>query len=89
MTRADRSLIRQCIVDAAHNCATDQRVVLTRDVRDALRERGADPTLPEMRRTRLLEMADAMNLFCQGVDGEMSALGQELPGPRRTSPSWI
>lgn len=71
MTRADRSLIRQCILDAAQRCVTDQRPVLTRDVRDALRERGGDATLPEMRRTRLLEMADAMTLFCQGVDGEM------------------
>ncbi|KVC95084.1 conjugal transfer protein [Burkholderia ubonensis] len=71
MTRADRSLIRQCILDAAHRCARDQRAVLTRDVRDALRERSRDALLPEVRRARLLEMADAMDMFCQGVDGEM------------------
>mgnify|MGYP006170054395 CR=1 FL=1 len=34
-------------------------------------KRGQDPTLPEMRRVRLLEMADAMDMFCQGTDGEM------------------
>jgi conjugative transfer ATPase len=71
MTRADRSLIRQCILDAAHDCAAHKRTVLTRNVRDALRERARDATLPEMRRARLLEMADAMEMFCQGVDGEM------------------
>ncbi|HMM53349.1 MAG TPA: conjugative transfer ATPase, partial [Burkholderiaceae bacterium] len=71
MTRADRSLIRQCILDAAQHCVADRRTVLTRDVRDALRERARDATLPEMRRARLLEMADAMDMFCQGVDGEM------------------
>ena len=71
MTRADRSLIRQCILDAAQHCVADERTVLTRDVRDALRERARDATLPEMRRARLLEMADAMDMFCQGVDGEM------------------
>lgn len=71
MTRADRSLIRQCILDAAQRCVADKRTVLTRDVRDALRERGRDTTLPEIRRTRLLEMADAMDMFCQGADGEM------------------
>ncbi|MFL9883187.1 conjugative transfer ATPase [Paraburkholderia agricolaris] len=71
MTRADRSLIRQCILDAAHRCVADKRTVLTRDVRDALRERARDTTLPEMRRARLLEMADAMDMFCQGVDGDM------------------
>lgn len=71
MTRADRSLIRQCILEAAQRCVRERRTVLTRDVRDALRERGRDATLPESRRTRLLEMADAMDMFCQGVDGEM------------------
>ena len=71
MTRADRSLIRQCILDAAQRCAAEKRTVLTCDVRDALRERARDATLPEMRRARLLEMADAMEMFCQGVDGEM------------------
>ncbi|WP_241240464.1 conjugative transfer ATPase [Pseudomonas aeruginosa] len=71
MTRADRSLIRQCILDAAKHCAIEKRTVLTRDVRDALRERGGDASLPETRRTRLLEMADAMDVFCQGADGEM------------------
>ncbi|WCM86857.1 conjugative transfer ATPase [Acidovorax sp. NCPPB 3576] len=71
MTRADRSLIRQCILDAAQRCTSERRNVLTRDVRDALRERSRDSTLPESRRTRLLEMADAMDMFCQGVDGEM------------------
>ncbi|MBK0032601.1 conjugative transfer ATPase [Erwinia sp. S43] len=71
MTRADRSLIRQCILEAAQRCVSEKRTVLTRDVRDALRERGRDPTLPETRRTRLLEMSDAMDMFCQGIDGEM------------------
>lgn len=71
MTRADRSLIRQCILDAAEYCVDEERTVLTRDVRNALRNRGQDPSLPEMRRVRLLEMADAMDMFCQGTDGEM------------------
>lgn len=71
MTRADRSLIRQCLLDAAQRCVVERRTVLTRDVRDALRERGRDTALPEVRRTRLLEMADAMDMFCQGADGEM------------------
>ncbi|MCY1271071.1 conjugative transfer ATPase [compost metagenome] len=71
MTRADRSLIRQCILDAAQRCVADKRMVLTRDVRNALRGRAQDSTLPEIRRARLVEMADAMDMFCQGVDGEM------------------
>lgn len=71
MTRADRSMIRQCVIDAAILCEKHDRMVLTQDIRDALRKRGQDHTLPEMRRNRLLEMADAMDMFCQGVDGDM------------------
>lgn len=71
MTRADRSLIRQCILDAARQRAAGQHVLLTQDVRDALRERSRDPLLPEVRRTRLQEMADAMDMFCQGVNDEL------------------
>lgn len=71
MTRADRSLLRQCILDAARECASRQRVVLPEDVRNALRIRSADSTLPQLRRDRLLEMADAMDMFCTGANGEM------------------
>ncbi|SDB35769.1 conjugative transfer ATPase [Pseudomonas sp. NFACC13-1] len=71
LTRADRSLIRQSILDAAQRCADEHRSVLTQDVRDAMRDRGRDTGLPESRRTRLLEMAEAMDLFCQGLDGEL------------------
>nr|BFD40877.1 conjugative transfer ATPase [Pseudomonas sp. FFPRI_1] len=71
MTRADRSLIRQCILDAAHRCKSETRSVLPSDVRDALRDRGRNTALPETRSARLLEMADAMDMFCQGADGEM------------------
>lgn len=71
MTRADRSLIRQGILNAAQHCNTQGRTVLTADVRDALRAMGNDPELPDSRRARLQEMADAMEIFCQGVDGEM------------------
>ncbi|NWC00527.1 conjugative transfer ATPase [Pseudomonas gingeri] len=71
LTRADRSLIRQCILNAAHTCVDQHRTVLTQDVRDALRDMGNDPTLPEPRRLRLLEMADALDMFCQGAEGEL------------------
>ncbi|WP_110972533.1 conjugative transfer ATPase [Pseudomonas huaxiensis] len=71
LTRADRSLIRQCIIQAAENCVATRRTVLTEDIRDALRRRGEDNHLPEARRVRLLEMAEAMDMFCQGLDGEM------------------
>lgn len=71
MTRADRSLVRQCIVDAAQTCVSASRPVLTQDVREALRRRSHDTALPDVRRAHLLEMADAMDIFCQGANGEM------------------
>jgi conjugative transfer ATPase len=71
LTRADRSLIRQCLLDAAKRCVAGKRTVLTRDVRDALRERAQDAGLPDARRARFSEMADAMDIFTQGADGEM------------------
>jgi conjugative transfer ATPase len=71
MTRADRSLIRQCILEAARQCVAVTRPVLTESIRDALRERSADRMLPEVRRTRLSEMADALDIFCQGANGEL------------------
>lgn len=71
MTRADRSLIRQCILDAARHGVSRNQPILTQDVRDALRRRAQNPQLPEPRRVRLLEMADAMDMFCQGMNGEL------------------
>lgn len=71
MTRADRSAIRQCILDAAATCSTANRVVLTEDVRDALKAMAADESIPESRRNRFMEMAEAMQIFCMGTEGEM------------------
>ncbi|MFK4135350.1 type IV secretory pathway, VirB4 component [Pseudomonas luteola] len=70
LTRADRSRIRKCIIDAAHVCVAENRTVLTRDVRDAIR-REAENTSNDITKGRLLDMADAMGIFCQGTDGAM------------------
>jgi hypothetical protein len=77
MTRADRSLIRQCILDAAEHCVAEKRTVsrATCAMRCAT---AARTRLPEMRRG-LLEMADAMDMFCQGTDGEMFDRGTPWP----------
>ncbi|MBI6855546.1 conjugative transfer ATPase [Pseudomonas cichorii] len=71
LTRADRSAIRHCILAAARTCAAARRTVLTQDVRDALAEAGKNDSIPEKRRERMLEMAEAMDMFCMGADGEM------------------
>lgn len=71
MTRADRSLLRQCILDAARSSVDANAPVLPASIRDALRNRAQDSALPEPRRARLLEMADAMDMFCQGVNAQL------------------
>lgn len=69
LSRADRSLIRHALVDAAQQCAASDRQVLTRDVRDALWRVAEDPSRPERRRERAQEMAESIDLFCQGFEG--------------------
>lgn len=71
LTRPDRAMIRQAIIDAATACHAAGRQTLTRDVRDALFVLAKDTTLPESRRNRAYEMAESMNLFCSGFEGEL------------------
>ena len=71
LTRADRSAIRQCILNAAKKCVTEQRIVLPEDIREALREMGLEPGIPDARSSRFLEMAEALSMFCMGTEGDM------------------
>ena len=71
LTRPDRAMIRQAIIAAAHACNREHRQTLTQDVRDALFAQSADATLPENRRDRAHEMAESMNIFCHGFEGEL------------------
>lgn len=71
LTRPDRAMIRQAIIDAATVCNRGGRQTLTQDVRDALFALAKENTLPENRRTRAYEMAESMNLFCSGFEGEL------------------
>ncbi|AMB86013.1 conjugal transfer protein [Pseudomonas agarici] len=71
LTRADRSAIRHCILGAAKTCVAAGRTVLTQDVRNALRAAGMTEGMPEPRRNRMLEMAEAMDMFCMGADGDI------------------
>ncbi|PUA42068.1 conjugative transfer ATPase [Pseudomonas protegens] len=71
LTRADRGALRHAILEAARLCVAEGRTVLTQDVREALRSAALDTSQPEARRNRLLEMADSIDLFCMGADGEM------------------
>ncbi|MFD1260400.1 conjugative transfer ATPase [Entomomonas asaccharolytica] len=71
LSRADRSLIRQCILDAATKCVKENRPILTEDVYFALKEAAKDPVIKENRSERINEMAESILLFTQGFDGEI------------------
>ncbi|EDW2262316.1 conjugative transfer ATPase [Salmonella enterica] len=71
LTRPDRAMIRQAILDAARTCYQAKRQTLTQDIRDALFTLAKDQTLPENRRSRAYEMAESMNMFCSGFEGEL------------------
>ena len=71
LTRADRSAIRHSILAAAKTCAKAGRSVLTQDIRDALKAAAQAEDSPETRRNRMQEMAESMDLFCMGSDGEI------------------
>ncbi|MBP2170712.1 conjugative transfer ATPase [Erwinia toletana] len=71
LTRPDRAMIRQAIIAAANICHQQQRQTLTQDVREALFVIAKDETLPAPRRNRAYEMAESINLFCSGFEGEL------------------
>ncbi len=70
-TRPDRAMLREAIIVAAQNSYQQQRQTLTQDVRDALFTLAQDSALPASRRARAWEMAESINLFCSGFEGEL------------------
>ncbi|MGP0172676.1 conjugative transfer ATPase [Pseudomonas sp. NCHU5208] len=71
MTRADRSMIRTAIFNAAVTTHELGIQTLPSHVRDALFGLSRDEDRPQRRRDRAAEMAESMNLFCQGFEGEL------------------
>ncbi|MEE6047255.1 conjugative transfer ATPase, partial [Avibacterium paragallinarum] len=70
MSRADRAQIRRAIMMAAEKTYAEGRQTLAGDVRDALEALSQHPDTREERRARLAEMAEAMDMFCTGINGK-------------------
>ena len=81
LTRSDRRTVRDAICRAAHYARMHDRPhVLTEDVVTALVALSFDETLSQRKRERAEEMADAMALFCDGLEGELfNRPGQSWP----------
>lgn len=71
ISRADRSMIREAILMAALATYADRVQTLPQHVKAALVELSQDPNRPDKRRDRASEMAEALELFCQGFEGEL------------------
>ena len=69
LSRADRMLIREAILDAGKYAMNDRRNALTEDVVAALRRISRNEDLHSSRRLRAREMSDGMALFKTGVAG--------------------
>lgn len=75
MSRSDRLLIRKGIVNAAvkkrelNESQNTKHIVLTEDVVAALKAIGNEPDRREKSAERAHDMAEAMELFCDGTNG--------------------
>jgi len=81
LTRSDRRTVRDAICRAAQYARSHDRPhVLTEDVVTALVALSFDEDLSQRKRERAEEMADAMALFCDGLEGELfNRPGQSWP----------
>ena len=80
LTRADRLLIRQAIMEAGQFSTLHSTDTLTEHVVETLRAAAKREDLPESRRSRARDMADSMALFTSGVAGQFfNRGGSELP----------
>ncbi|WP_115306460.1 conjugative transfer ATPase [Pasteurella testudinis] len=70
MSRADRALIRKAILIAAKKSHAEGRQTLTGDIKNALDWLSKSDELREERRPRAAEMAESMELFCSGINGQ-------------------
>ncbi|MGJ0624657.1 conjugative transfer ATPase [Xenorhabdus bovienii] len=79
LTRSDRGLIREAIMMAAHTSFAEERQMVASDLQNALyaiarnhrQDEHGQPLITAHRRARADEMAGAMSMFTQGVEGEL------------------
>ena len=79
MTRADRGMIREAIMNAARKAYAESRQMLPEDLMFALQDIAHDISLGEdgrekrtpARRARAEEMSEALRMFTEGFEGEL------------------
>ncbi|MEZ9619658.1 conjugative transfer ATPase, partial [Vibrio sp. 10N.261.55.C9] len=69
--RADSSMVRDAIKEAAEHCHPTGEQVRPEHVKDALERFSQDPNRPEPRQARARLMSEAMAFFCDGLEGQI------------------
>ncbi|MEZ9545982.1 MULTISPECIES: conjugative transfer ATPase [Vibrio] len=69
--RADSSMVRDAIKEAAEHCHRLDEQVRPTHVKDALLSFSQDTSRPEARRERARLMSEAMAFFCDGLEGQI------------------
>lgn len=69
--RADSSMVRQALVNAANTCQANNVMVRPTHVREALLAFSTEDTYPPERQQRARMMSDSMAFFCEGMEGKI------------------
>ncbi|MFA0042642.1 conjugative transfer ATPase [Vibrio sp. 10N.261.51.A1] len=69
--RADSSMVRDAIKEAAEHCHPTGEQVRPEHIKDALERFSQDPNRPEPRQARARLMSEAMAFFCDGLEGQI------------------
>lgn len=71
LTRADRRMIRDAILNGAKQAKSEGRRTMTSDVADGFSMITRNDNYPEHRRMRAFEMGESLRMFCDGFEGEV------------------
>ncbi len=71
LTRADRRMIRDAILNGAKIAVSEGRQTMTSDVADGFVMISKNDKYPEQRKMRAFEMGESLRMFCDGFEGEV------------------
>lgn len=71
LTRADRRMIRDAILNGAKKAKSEGRRTMTSDVADGFTKITKDENYPKHRQMRAFEMGESLRMFCDGFEGEV------------------
>jgi conjugative transfer ATPase len=71
MTRSDRRMIRDAILNGAKQAQAENRITMTADVADGFTIISKSDEYPKQRQERAFEIGESLKMFCDGFEGEI------------------